>query len=112
MVSNGTKEEPRVGVYVCHCGVNIAGKVDVSQITEFAGKLPNVVVSREYKFMCSDPGQELIANDIRELDLNRVVVASCSPCSTSTLSALLSRLAAGDAFVTLLTVIKDAVIHR
>jgi heterodisulfide reductase subunit A len=79
MSDNVSREEPRVGVYVCHCGVNIAGTVDVNEIAEFAGDMPNVVVSREYKFMCSDPGQELIANDIRELDLNRVVVASCSP---------------------------------
>jgi heterodisulfide reductase subunit A len=79
MSDNVSREEPRVGVYVCHCGVNIAGTVDVNEIAGFAGDMPNVVVSREYKFMCSDPGQELIANDIRELDLNRVVVASCSP---------------------------------
>jgi heterodisulfide reductase subunit A len=71
--------EPRIGVYVCHCGANIAGTVDVEQVTEFAKGLPSVVVARDYKFMCSDPGQELIKNDIREMGLNRIVVASCSP---------------------------------
>ena len=71
--------EPKIGVYVCHCGANIAGTVDVAQVTEYAKALPSVVVTRDYKFMCSDPGQDLIRNDIKELGLNRVVVASCSP---------------------------------
>jgi len=71
--------EPKIGVYVCHCGANIAGTVDVEQVTEFAKGLPSVVVARNYKFVCSDPGQELIKNDIKELGVNRVVVASCSP---------------------------------
>ena len=71
--------EPKIGVYVCHCGANIAGTVDVAQVTEYASSLPSVVVARDYKFMCSDPGQDLIKNDIKELGLNRVVVASCSP---------------------------------
>jgi len=71
--------EPKIGVYVCHCGANIAGTVDVAQVTEYASGLPSVVVARDYKFMCSDPGQDLIKNDIKELGLNRVVVASCSP---------------------------------
>lgn len=70
---------PRIGFYICHCGTNIAGKVDVQEVAEFAGGLRNVVVARDYKFMCSDPGQEMIQKDIRELGLTRVVVASCSP---------------------------------
>jgi heterodisulfide reductase subunit A len=70
---------PRIGVYVCHCGTNIAGTVDVQALTEYAATLPNVAVSREYKYMCSDPGQELIRQDIRDHGLNRIVVASCSP---------------------------------
>lgn len=74
--SNG---QPKVGVYVCHCGINIAHTVDVSETVEFARKLPQVTIAREYKFMCSDPGQELIQQDIREGLVNRVVVASCSP---------------------------------
>jgi len=71
--------ERKIGVYICHCGANIAGTVDVEQVTEAAKGLPSVVVARDYKFMCSDPGQDLIKNDIRELGLNRIVVASCSP---------------------------------
>jgi len=71
--------KPRIGVYICHCGINIAGKVDVAAVAEQAKTLPNVVAARDYKFMCSDPGQELIQQDIRELGLTRVVVASCSP---------------------------------
>lgn len=70
---------PRIGVYVCRCGINIAAKVNVGEVVAFAAGLPGVVVAREYQFMCSDPGQELIRKDIRELGLNRVVVASCSP---------------------------------
>ena len=69
----------KIGVYVCDCGINIASKVNVPEVVEFAKQLPNVAVAREYKFMCSDPGQELIQKDIAELGINRVVVASCSP---------------------------------
>jgi heterodisulfide reductase subunit A len=71
--------EPKIGVYVCHCGANIASTVDVAQVTQYASGLPSVVIARDYKFMCSDPGQDLIKNDIREMGLNRIVVASCSP---------------------------------
>ncbi len=70
---------PRIGVYVCHCGSNIAGTVDVEQVTQFASSLDSVVVARDYRFMCSDPGQNLIKQDIQELGLNRIVVAACSP---------------------------------
>ncbi len=69
----------RIGFYVCHCGINIAGKVRVEEVAAFARELRNVVIARDYKFMCSDPGQEMIEKDIKEFDLNRVVVASCSP---------------------------------
>ncbi|MEO0266628.1 MAG: CoB--CoM heterodisulfide reductase iron-sulfur subunit A family protein [candidate division WOR-3 bacterium] len=71
--------EIRIGVYICHCGTNIAGKVRVSEVVEFVKKLPGVVVARDYKYMCSDPGQALIKEDIKKFDLNRVIVASCSP---------------------------------
>ncbi len=71
--------EPRIGVYICHCGVNIAATVDVEDVAEAAADLPGVVIARDYTYMCSDPGQELIKRDIREHGLNRVVVASCSP---------------------------------
>jgi heterodisulfide reductase subunit A len=69
----------RLGFYICHCGINIAGKVRVEEVAAFARELKNVVIARDYKFMCSDPGQEMIEKDIKEYDLNRVVVASCSP---------------------------------
>ena len=71
--------EPKIGVYICDCGSNIGGMVDVPKVIEFIQGLPTVAVAREYKFMCSSPGQELIVEDIKELGLNRVVVASCSP---------------------------------
>jgi len=79
--SNGAKKE-RIGVYVCHCGSNIAGIVDVEEVSRWAGEVLadwGVVVSRDYKFMCSSLGQELIEKDIQELDLTRVVVGACSP---------------------------------
>ncbi|HKK20161.1 MAG TPA: FAD-dependent oxidoreductase, partial [candidate division Zixibacteria bacterium] len=70
---------PRIGVYVCHCGTNIAKTVDVVKVAEEMSRVPGVTVARHYRFMCSDPGQELIQKDVRELKLDRVVVAACSP---------------------------------
>ena len=72
----------KIGVYVCHCGTNIAGIVNVEEVTQWAGsrlKERGVVIARDYKFMCSSLGQELIEKDIKELGLTRVVVAACSP---------------------------------
>jgi heterodisulfide reductase subunit A len=69
----------KTGVYVCHCGTNIAATVDVAAVADYARSLDNVVLARDYTYMCSDPGQDLIKADIREYGLNRVVVASCSP---------------------------------
>ena len=69
----------KIGVYVCHCGTNISGKVNVSDVVAFAKALPDVTIARENKFMCSDPGQIMIEDDIKNLGLERVVVASCSP---------------------------------
>jgi len=72
----------KIGVYVCHCGTNIAGTVDVQQVAEWAAarlKHRGVIIGRDYKFMCSSLGQELIEKDIKELGLTRVVVAACSP---------------------------------
>src|SRR5512135_989732 len=74
--------QERIGVYVCHCGTNIAGIVDVEEVRDWAGqrlKDRGVVVSRDYKFMCSSLGQEMIEKDIKDLGLTRVVVAACSP---------------------------------
>jgi heterodisulfide reductase subunit A len=72
-------EEPRIGVYVCWCGTNIAKMVDVEAVSQEVANLPNVVLAKNYKYMCSDPGQELIIKDIKGHRLNRVVVAACSP---------------------------------
>jgi len=70
----------KIGVYICHCGSNIAGKVDVAEVAHWAGEsLDGVAVSRDYKFMCSSLGQELIREDIKNEGLTRVVVAACSP---------------------------------
>lgn len=71
--------ERRIGVYVCHCGANIASTIDVAQVVEFAKGLDGVAIARDYKFVCSDPGQDLIKKDIKELNLNRIVIAACSP---------------------------------
>ncbi|MHA1904545.1 MAG: CoB--CoM heterodisulfide reductase iron-sulfur subunit A family protein [Candidatus Thorarchaeota archaeon] len=72
-------EDPRIGVFVCHCGHNIAGTVDVEKVAEDALSLPGVVCSVHEMFMCADAGQQLIKDKIGEYNLNRVVVASCSP---------------------------------
>ncbi|MGA8282768.1 MAG: FAD-dependent oxidoreductase, partial [Desulfobacterales bacterium] len=69
----------KIGFYICHCGINIAYKVRVEEVAAFARELQHVVVARDYKFMCSDPGQAMIEKDIHDFGLNRVVVASCSP---------------------------------
>jgi heterodisulfide reductase subunit A len=77
-----SEDELRIGVYVCHCGSNIAGTVDVEAVRDWAAtslKSRGVVVARDYKFMCSSLGQELIEKDIKESGINRVVVAACSP---------------------------------
>jgi heterodisulfide reductase subunit A len=69
----------RTGVYICRCGTNIAATVDVESVVQFAQELGDVILAREYTYMCSNLGQDLIKEDIKELELNRVVVASCSP---------------------------------
>jgi len=73
------EDKARIGVYICHCGSNIAGTVDTKEVAEFAQGLPSVVIAKDYMYMCSDPGQNMIKEDIKQLGLNRVVVASCSP---------------------------------
>jgi NADH:ubiquinone oxidoreductase subunit E/NAD-dependent dihydropyrimidine dehydrogenase PreA subunit len=77
MSDNNGKD--RIGVYVCHCGTNISHTVDVKDVAEYAKGLPGVVTVREYKYMCSDPGQDMIKKDIVDDKLTHVVVASCSP---------------------------------
>jgi heterodisulfide reductase subunit A len=71
--------EERIGVYVCNCGTNIGKVVDVAAVAESAQAIPGVAIARSYKYMCSNPGQEMIVQDIQEHALTRVVVASCSP---------------------------------
>lgn len=74
-----SEETSKIGVYVCECGINIGAVVDVPEVVRFAGELPSVAVAREYKYVCSEPGQDMIERDIEELGINRVVVASCTP---------------------------------
>ena len=77
--SPDVEEEPRVGVYVCHCGLNIAQTVDCEKVAETASHLDHVVVAKNISYACSEPGQQEIKDDILEHGLDRVVVASCSP---------------------------------
>ncbi len=76
---HSSRSSPNIGVYICHCGTNIAGVVDVEAVSDFASQLEGVKISRTYPYMCSDPGQELIKDDVINQNLDRVVVASCSP---------------------------------
>jgi heterodisulfide reductase subunit A len=69
----------KIGVYVCHCGTNISATVNVKALVDVTARLANVVVARDYKYMCSEPGQDMIRQDIKDMHLNRVVVSSCSP---------------------------------
>lgn len=79
MISGSTNGEIRVGVFVCDCGLNIAGSVDTAAVAEFARTLPNVVCVVRNKYTCADPGQNEIKAAIQQFRLNRVVVASCTP---------------------------------
>ena len=72
-------EQPRIGVFVCHCGLNIAGSIDVSQLVEYAKTQRDVAFVTQNRYSCADPGQTEIKNAIAEHSLNRVVVAACSP---------------------------------
>ena len=69
----------KIGVYICYCGSNIAATVDVEEVAEYARQLDGVLVARTSKYTCSDPGQEMIRQDIAELGVDRVVVGACSP---------------------------------
>lgn len=73
------QNKARIGVFICHCGTNIAKMVDIERLKKYATLLPNVVAAYDYKFMCSDPGQNLITESIKKDKLDRVVVAACSP---------------------------------
>ncbi|MEM3616867.1 MAG: CoB--CoM heterodisulfide reductase iron-sulfur subunit A family protein [Candidatus Bathyarchaeia archaeon] len=74
-----SQEEPRIGVFICHCGINIGGIVRVPEVVEYAKKLPNVVYAEDNLYTCSDDTQKRIREKIKEYNLNRVVVASCTP---------------------------------
>ena len=69
----------RIGVFICHCGENIASKVDVEQLSKYAETLDNVVVSKTYKYLCSEGGANTIKETIKKFNLNGIVTASCSP---------------------------------
>jgi len=73
------EQEPRIGVYVCHCGLNIAQSVDCVKVAAEAADVADVVVAKDIVYACSEPGQQQIKQDILDNDLNRVVIASCSP---------------------------------
>ena len=72
-------QEPRIGAFICHCGINIGGYVDVPQVAEYAKTLPGVVFAENSLYTCSQDAQERIKAIIKEHNLNRVVVASCTP---------------------------------
>ena len=76
---NQESGELRIGVFICHCGLNIAGVLDIQELVEFAKTLPDVVYVKDNRYTCADPGQEEIRKGIKEHNLNRVVVAACSP---------------------------------
>ena len=108
----------KVGVYICHCGSNIAGQVDVEGLAKWAKEnLDGVVVARDYKFMCSSLGQELIEDDIKNEGLTRVVVGACSPhlhektfrraCSNAGLNPYLCQMASLREQVSWVTTDKD-----
>ena len=77
--ADDVEECPRIGVYVCHCGLNIAQTVDCRNVAESAAEMEDVVVSKDIAYACSEPGQKQIKDDILEHGLDRVVIASCSP---------------------------------
>lgn len=76
--NNNENEDLRIGVYICHCGSNIASVITPSEVVDYASTLPGVVIAKEHRYMCSDPGQTLIQADIKAFGLNRVVVGACS----------------------------------
>ena len=78
MTGDNGNDELRIGVYVCHCGSNIAGVIDPAVVAEYASTLPGVVHATDTLYACADSGQSLIKEDIKKYNLNRVVVAACS----------------------------------
>ena len=78
MSDNPKQEELRIGVYICHCGSNIAGVIPPAEVAEWASHLPGVVRATDTLYACADSGQTLIKEDIKKYNLNRVVVSACS----------------------------------
>jgi heterodisulfide reductase subunit A len=72
-------DDLRIGVYICHCGSNIGGVIDPKSVAEYVSSVPGVVLAKDNLYMCADPGQRMIQEDIKEHNLNRVIVAACSP---------------------------------
>ena len=79
MAGDNRTEEVRTGVYICHCGSNIAGVIDPTVVAEYAATLPGVVRATNTLYACADSGQNLIKEDIKKYNLNRIVVSACSP---------------------------------
>lgn len=79
IITNPNIKEPRIGVYVCSCGLNIGKIVDCPMVAKEAAKFKNVIISKNMPYSCSEPGQKIIKNDIEDHNLNRIVIASCSP---------------------------------
>jgi len=102
-----SKEGRRVGVFICHCGKNIAGGVDIKALLEFARQLPDVVFVMDNKFSCSEEGQTLIQKAVREHRLNRIVVAACDPAlHSATFKRCGERVGVNPAFVELIDIRK------
>ncbi|MEJ2717315.1 MAG: FAD-dependent oxidoreductase [Deltaproteobacteria bacterium] len=78
-MTDSEPQSPRIGVFLCHCGTNIAGVLDMKDLGDYAGKLPGVVLSATNLYTCSEPGQQEIINLIHDHELDRVIVAGCSP---------------------------------
>ena len=77
MSDNPNPEEQRIGVYICHCGTNIAGVIPPDEVAEWASRLPGVVHATDTLYACADSGQNLIKEDIKKYNLDRVVVSAC-----------------------------------
>jgi len=78
MAEQKPEDELRIGVYICHCGSNIAGVIDPAEVAEWAARLPGVVRATDTLYACADSGQSLIKEDIKKYNLNRVVISACS----------------------------------
>jgi heterodisulfide reductase subunit A len=102
-----TGQEPRIGVFICHCGINIGGVVDVQSVVEYAGKLPGVLYTEHNLYTCSQDTQEKIKEKVKEHNLNRVIVASCTPRTHEPLFQNTIREAGLNAFLFEMTNIRD-----